>query len=91
MIVGGTTTTDSSKKAWKTYLKMEQNVQLTGVVSKMTQIDNPIISFLEDDAWHLHHPHDDALIVSIQIGDYNMHQVLVDNRSSIDIFYFSAF
>ena len=35
MIVGGTTETKSSKKARKTYLRMVQNVQLTGSVPKM--------------------------------------------------------
>ena len=84
-------TTSSSKKAQKTYLRMVQNVQLTGVVSKMTRIDNPIIGFLEEDAWRLHHLHDNALVVSIQIGDYNTHRVLVDNGSSADILYYSTF
>ncbi|XP_075659015.1 uncharacterized protein LOC142628866 [Castanea sativa] len=87
MIVGGTAIVGSSKKARKTYLKMVQNVQLTGSVPKMTRIDNPLIGFLED-ARRLHHPHDDALVVSIQVGDYNMHRVLVDNGSSADILYY---
>nr|XP_023882390.1 uncharacterized protein LOC111994741 [Quercus suber] len=50
MIVGGTTVTRSSKKARKTYLKMVQNVQLTGSVPKMAWIDNPVIEFSEEDA-----------------------------------------
>ena len=57
----------------------------------MMQIDNPIIGFSEEDARRLHHSHDDALIVSIQIGDYNIHWVLVDNGSSVDILYYPAF
>ena len=73
MIMGGMAATGSSKKAQKTYLRMVQNVQLTGFVPKMAQIDNPIIEFLEEDAQRLHHPHDDTLIVSIQVGDYNTH------------------
>ena len=81
MIVGGTAATGSSKKARKTYLKMVHNVQLTGSVPKMLRIDNPVIKFSEDDAQRLHYPHDDALVVSLQIGDYNMHRVLVDNGS----------
>ena len=63
----------SSKKAHKTYLRMVQNVQLTGFVPKIAQIDNPIIGFSEEDARHFHHPHDDALVVSIQVGEYNTH------------------
>ena len=91
MIVGGTAATGSSKKARKTYLRMVHSVQLTGSVPKMLRIDNPVIKFSEDDAQRLHHPHDDALVVSLQIGDYNMHRVLVDNGSSADILYYPAF
>ena len=91
MIIGGTTAAGSSKKARKSYLRMVHNVQLTGSVPKMSRIDNPVIGFSEDDAWRLHHPHDDALVVSLQIGDYNMHRVLVDNGSSTDILYYPAF
>ena len=57
----------------------------------MAQIENPIIGFSEDDARRLHHPHDDALVVSIRVGDYNTYRVLVDNGSSIDILYYPAF
>ena len=91
MIVEGTTAASSSKKAHKTYLRMVHIVQLTRSVPKMPRMDNPTIEFSEDDARRLHHPHDDALVVSLQIGDYNMHWVLVDNGSSVDILYYPAF
>ena len=70
---------------------MVQNVQLMSFVLKMAQIDNLIIGFIEEDARRLHHPHDDALVVSIWVGDYNTHRVLVDKGSSADILYYSAF
>ena len=57
----------------------------------MALIENPIIGFSEEDARRLHHPYDDALVVSIRVGDYNTHQVLVDNGSSVDILYYPAF
>ena len=57
----------------------------------MVQVDNPIIGFSEEDARRLHHLHDDALVVSIRVGDYNTHQVLVDNKSSADILYCPVF
>ena len=64
---------------------------MTGVISKMPWVDNPIIGFSEDDARHLHHPPDDALVVSIRVGDYNTYRVLVDKGSSVDILYYPAF
>ena len=91
MIIGGTAATRSSKKARKTYLRMVQNVQLTGSVPKIAQGESPIIGFSEDDARRLHHPHDDALVISIRVGDYNVHRMLVDNGSSTDILYYPAF
>ena len=91
MIVGGTAVTGSSKKARKTYLRMVQNVQLIGTVSRIVQRESPIIGFSEEDVRRLHHPHDDALVVSIWIEDYNMHRVLIDNGSSADILYYPAF
>ena len=57
----------------------------------MAQIDNPIIGFTEEDAWRLHHLYDDALVVSIRVGDYNTYRVLVDNGSSTDILYYPTF
>ena len=91
MIVGGIATTSSSRKAQKTYLRMVQNIQLTGSVPKIAWRESPIIGFLEEDARRLHHPHNDALVVSVRVGNYNMHRVLVDNGSLADILYYPAF
>ena len=50
-----------------------------------------MIGFTEEDARRLHHPHDDALVVRIRVGDYNTHWVLVDNESSAVILYYLVF
>ena len=91
MIVEGTTAAGSSKRAHKTYLRMVHTVQLTSFIPKMPRVGNPTIEFLEDDTRRLHHPHGDALVISFQIGDYNMHWVLVDNGSSANILYYPTF
>ena len=91
MIIRGTATTGSSKKARKIYLRMVQNVQLTGSVPKIARKESPIIGFSEEDTRRLHHPHDDALFISVRVGDYNVHRMLVDNSSSTDILYYPAF
>ena len=62
-----------------------------GAVPKIGWREGPIIGFSEEDARRLHHPHDDALVVSLRVGDYNMHRVLVDNGSLADILYYPAF
>ena len=57
----------------------------------MAQIDNLVIRFTEEDVRRLHHPHDDALVISIRVRDYSTHRVLVNNRSFADILYYLAF
>ena len=64
---------------------------MMGTVPKIAGREGPIIGFSEEDARCLHHSHDDALVVSIRVGDYNIHRVLDDNGSSIDILYYPAF
>ena len=65
-------------------------MQLTGAVPRIAQRESPTVGFSEEDARRLHHPHDDAMVVSIRIEDYNIQRVLIDNRSSVDILYYSA-
>ena len=91
MIIGGTTTTGSSRKARKTYLRMVQNVQITGSVLKISRRESLVIGFSKEYVRRLYHPHDDALVVSVGVGDYNVHRMLVDNGSSADILYYPAF
>ena len=40
---------------------------------------------------HVCHPHCDALVVKAMIANNNVHRILVDNGSSVDILYFQAF
>ena len=66
-------------------------MQTTGSIPKIARRESPIIGFPEDDARRLYHPHDDALVDSLRVGDYNVHRMLVDNGSSADILYYPAF
>lgn len=88
VIVGGSTMAGSSRKVRKTYLQMVQKVQITSRLPKLKRVDDSTISFIEEDAWWLHHPHDDALVINLSIADLNARQILVDNGSSVDILYY---
>ena len=46
---------------------------------------------MDEDAKRLHHPHDDAIVLTLMIANYKTRRMLVDNRSSIDILYYLAF
>ena len=48
-------------------------------------------TFSERDAPHIRHPYYDALVVKAMIANNNVHRILVDNGSSVDILYFQAF
>ncbi|XP_074352456.1 uncharacterized protein LOC141691583 [Apium graveolens] len=49
------------------------------------------ITFREADAWRVHYPHNDILVISIQIRTKNIHRAFVDNESSTNILYYNTF
>ena len=90
VIIGGTSTGQSSKSR-KTYLKVMQNVQLSGISPRMRVTDEQAITFTDEDAERVHHPHDDAIIITLLIVNYTTRRVLVDKGSSADMLYYPAF
>ena len=57
----------------------------------MIKEDEPSIIFTDEDARQLHHPHDDAIIITLTIANYTTRRVLIDNESSVDILYYPTF
>ncbi|PSR88450.1 Beta-porphyranase [Actinidia chinensis var. chinensis] len=53
--------------------------------------DQTPITFSNDDLRGVHLPHDDALVVSAVIANFNVQRILIDNGSSADILFISAF
>lgn len=49
------------------------------------------ILFSEEDARGVKQPHNDLLVIMLMIKGFNTRQILVDNGSSTDIIYLSAF
>ncbi|GFZ18435.1 hypothetical protein Acr_27g0001740 [Actinidia rufa] len=54
-------------------------------------VDHTPITFSNDDLRGLHLPHDDALVVSAVIANFNVQRILINNGSSADILFISAF
>ena len=90
IIIGGTSTRSSSK-AQKTYLREVQNVQIFGRQPRMIREDELAITFMDEDARRLHHPYDDAIVITLTIANYTTRRVLIDNGSSTNILYYLAF
>ena len=68
-----------------------QNVQLFGRSPRLRTIEEQAITFTDEDAERVHHPHDDAIVITLLIADYTTRRVLVDNGSSTEIFYYPTF
>ena len=90
VIIGGTSIRQSSKSR-KTYLKVVQNVQLSGQSPRTRVTDEQAITFKDKDVERVHHPHDNAIVITLLIANYTTRRMLVDNGSSADILYYSAF
>ena len=52
---------------------------------------NDDITFRESDAHLVHHPYCDALVLTAMVVNNNVHRILVDKRSSVDILYYQTF
>jgi hypothetical protein len=59
--------------------------------SKAAKTDSVVLSLSEEDARGVVMPHDDALVVTLTVANHGIHRILVDNGSSADILYWSAF
>ena len=46
-----------------------------------------VIGFLDEDKIGTIQPHDDALVITFQIGGYEVKRVMVDRGSAIEIMY----
>ena len=90
MIIRGGSTGQLSRSR-KTYLKVVQNVQLSRQSPKTRTTDEQAITFIDKDATRIHHPYDDAIIITLLFADYTTRRVLVDNGSLANILYYPAF
>ena len=90
MIIGGSSTGQSSRSR-KTYLKVVHNVQLFERSPKTRTTNEQAITFTDKDATRIHHPYDNAIVITLLIANYTTRRVLVDNGSSADILYYPAF
>ncbi|XP_074336076.1 uncharacterized protein LOC141673245 [Apium graveolens] len=49
------------------------------------------ITFREKESRWVHHPHNDALVITMLIGTMNVYRVFLDNGSSANIMYYSTY
>ena len=92
VISGGFTEGGESSSAWKAHLRSIRSADIGEVqaVSKVPRIDTTI-TFSDSDLEGCQHPHDDPLVIHAIVASTTVHRVLVDNGSSADIIFASAF
>ena len=54
---------------------------------KARRNSHPILSFSEEDKFGTTQPHDNALLITLRIGGYNVKRVMVDDNSAAKIMY----
>jgi len=62
----------------------------TKVKSLMMGPDHQI-KFWENETTDLDKPHDDALVIRIDVGNYELSRIMIDTGSSVDVFFYDAF
>jgi ribosomal protein L25 (general stress protein Ctc) len=91
VITGGMAAGGTSRSSRKAYARQIHNVLVTQKMDKKPRLEDLPITFAEEDARKVFHPHDDALVVTLEIAGYSTRRVLIDNGSSADIIYLTAF
>nr|XP_023873994.1 uncharacterized protein LOC111986560 [Quercus suber] len=88
-IAGGPSIGGSSRSLRKSYQRQVNSVHSSPPVKQRRTDRN--MYFSEEDARGIKQPHDDPLVIMIMIEGFNTRRFLVDNGSSADIIYLSAF
>uniref|UniRef100_A0A2N9IAR9 Uncharacterized protein n=1 Tax=Fagus sylvatica TaxID=28930 RepID=A0A2N9IAR9_FAGSY len=79
MINGGMAAGGTSRSSRKAYARQIHNVLVTQKANKTPRLEDLPITFTEEDARKVVHPHDDALVVTLEIAGYSTRRVLIDN------------
>ena len=92
VISGGFAGGGESSSARKDHLRSIRSAEIEEIqtVSKQLRLDTSI-TFSDSDLEGCQHPHDDPLVVRAVVANKTVHRVLVDNGSSTDIIFASAF
>ncbi|KAK3038390.1 hypothetical protein RJ639_030290 [Escallonia herrerae] len=89
-IPGGIAVRGSSGQGRKAYAR--EVFTTVGPSTKKQKIEpTPTISFSDDDVGDTRIPHDDPLVVTLRVGNFDMKRILLDNGSSAEVLFYEAF
>jgi hypothetical protein len=92
-IVGGFTVGEKSSSCRKAYARQRKNWEVLTVDRplKSRKRGPPVVGFSDEYYIEVSLPHTNALVITWTIVDDNIHRILVDNGSLVDILHWSAF
>ena len=92
VISGGFAGGGESSSSRKAHLRSIRSTEIAEIqaVSKLPRLDTSI-TFSDSDLKGCQHPHDDPLVGRAVVANKTVHRVLIDNGSSVDIIFASAF
>ncbi|XP_058106240.1 uncharacterized protein LOC131249447 [Magnolia sinica] len=94
-IVDGPRGRGDSNNAWKSHVKSisrpESEILIIARPSKEKKKEKYCISFTDEDARRIHHPHDDALVITLTIANRRVFHIIIDTGSSTDVLFTHAF
>ena len=92
-ISGGPTLTGTSNKSRKNHARKVPRCDATSQVFKVSTPGSTRftqIIFTEDDAYNTVQPHDDPMVVTVQVAKHRVARVMIDRGSSVDIIFKDA-
>jgi len=87
-IMGGSQLCNDSINSIKTHQRKADSY--TKGKSPMIGPDHQI-AFWESEITDLDKPHDDALVIRIDVGNYELSRIMIDTGSSVDVLFYDAF
>lgn len=68
-----------------------EEVMYLGRLAKTRRRESLSLYFSDEDLLGIVSPHDDALVVTLAVANHNLHCILVDTGSSVDLLYWPTF
>ena len=70
---------------------LDHQINMTEHVAKLSKRENTVISFINDEAQCLIHPHIGVLVVTLRVANGKVFHILIDTGNSTDILFAFAF
>ncbi|XP_022155902.1 uncharacterized protein LOC111022905 [Momordica charantia] len=90
-IMGGPIESESGRKIKVDVREARTNLGHNEVYYTYIADRSATIEFSKDEATHLLHPHNDALVITLKIANVKVHRILVDGGNSADIISWTAY